>query len=78
MWSGVRALECGASGEDVEAAGFDEGPKPGDWEGELRRRGIEVSRGLLRAEAAEVLREYAAAGRTVYNPTRAPARPTAK
>jgi tRNA(Arg) A34 adenosine deaminase TadA len=70
MWSGVRALECGASGEDVEAAGFDEGPKPSDWEGELRRRGIEVSRGLLRAEAAEVLREYAASGRHVYNPTR--------
>lgn len=70
MWSGVRALECGAAGEDVEAAGFDEGPKPRDWEGELRRRGVEVTCGLLRAEAAEVLREYAASGRHVYNPTR--------
>lgn len=69
-WSGVRALECGASGPDVEAAGFDEGPKHDGWEGELRRRGIEVTRDVLRTEAAEVLREYAAAGRTVYNPTR--------
>ncbi|HSM92577.1 MAG TPA: hypothetical protein VLT47_06770 [Anaeromyxobacteraceae bacterium] len=70
LWSGVRGLECGASGDDVEAAGFDEGPKPEDWEGELRRRGIGVARGILRAEAAEVLRAYAAAGRRVYNPTR--------
>lgn len=69
-WSGVRALECGASGDDVEAAGFDEGPKHDGWEGELRRRGVAVTRDLLRAEAAEVLREYAASGRTVYNPTR--------
>ena len=69
-WSGVRGLECGATGDDVEAAGFDEGPKPSDWEGALRRRGIEVARGILRAEAAEVLREFAAAGRHVYNPTR--------
>jgi tRNA(Arg) A34 adenosine deaminase TadA len=69
-WSGVRALECGASGEDVEAAGFDEGPKHDGWEGELRRRGVTVTRDLLREEAAEVLREYAAAGHMVYNPTR--------
>ena len=69
-WSGVRALECGASGEDVEAAGFDEGPKHDGWAGELRRRGMTVTRDLLRAEAAAVLLEYAAAGRHVYNPTR--------
>lgn len=69
-WSGVRSLECGASGDDAEAAGFDEGPKHEGWDGELRRRGVAVVRDLLRAEAAEVLREYAAAGRHVYNPTR--------
>jgi tRNA(Arg) A34 adenosine deaminase TadA len=70
IWSGVRALECGARGEDVERAGFDEGPKHEGWDGELRRRGIAVTRDLLRPEAAEVLGEYAAAGRHVYNPTR--------
>lgn len=69
-WSGVRSLECGANGDDAEAAGFDEGPKHEGWDGELRRRGVAVVRDLLRAEAAEVLREYAAAGRHVYNPTR--------
>jgi len=69
-WSGVRALECGASGEDVEGAGFDEGPKHDGWADELRRRGIAVTRDVLRARGAEVLREYAAAGQQVYNPTR--------
>lgn len=69
-WSGVRTLECGARGEDVEGAGFDEGPKHDGWAGELRRRGLVVRRDVLRAQAAEVLREYAAAGRHVYNPTR--------
>jgi tRNA(Arg) A34 adenosine deaminase TadA len=70
VWSGVRRLECGARGEDVEAAGFDEGPKPEDWIAELRSRGIEIARDLRRAEATAVLRDYAAAGRAVYNPTR--------
>jgi tRNA(Arg) A34 adenosine deaminase TadA len=69
-WSGVRALECGASGEDVERAGFDEGPKHDGWPSELRRRGIAVTRDVLRAQCAEVLREYAEAGHHVYNPTR--------
>lgn len=69
-WSGVRALECGANGEDVESAGFDEGPKHDGWPEELRRRGVAVTRDLLRREAAAVLREYAEAGRHVYNPTR--------
>ena len=70
IWSGVRALECGARGEDVELAGFDEGPKHVGWDAELGRRGIAVTRDLLRAQAAEVLREYADEGRHVYNPTR--------
>lgn len=69
-WCGVRALECGASGEDVERAGFDEGPKHDGWAEELRRRGIAVTRDVLRLQSAEVLREYAEAGRHVYNPTR--------
>jgi tRNA(Arg) A34 adenosine deaminase TadA len=69
-WSGVRALECGARGDDVEAAGFDEGPKHDGWPGELRRRGVAVTQDLLRADAAAVLREYADAGHHVYNPTR--------
>ncbi|MBI4998348.1 MAG: nucleoside deaminase, partial [Rhodocyclales bacterium] len=44
-WSGVRRVVCAATGTDAEAIGFDEGPKPADWSGELRRRGIEVVEG---------------------------------
>lgn len=67
LWSGVRYLSCGARGEDVTALGFDEGPKPPDWIGELRRRGIEVSPDVLRDEACLILRDYQAAGRPIYN-----------
>ena len=67
LWSGVRHLSYGARGEDVSALGFDEGPKPPDWIGELRRRGIEVSSDVLRDEACVILREYQAAGRPIYN-----------
>lgn len=68
LWSGVRHLGYGARGEDVVALGFDEGPKPADWAGELARRGIAVSPDLLRDEACAVLRDYRAAGGTIYNP----------
>lgn len=66
-WSGVRRVVCAATGVDAEAIGFDEGPKPADWAGELRRRGIEVVEGTLRAEAVEVLRAYRQIGGTIYN-----------
>ena len=32
VWSGIDALICGATTADVERIGFDEGPKPKDWE----------------------------------------------
>jgi tRNA(Arg) A34 adenosine deaminase TadA len=66
-WSGVQRVVCGASGADAEALGFDEGPKPADWVGEMRRRGIEVVEGVLRAEAIAVLQSYRAAGGRIYN-----------
>ncbi|WP_324780737.1 nucleoside deaminase [Thiobacillus sedimenti] len=71
LWSGVRILSVGARGEDVTAQGFDEGPKPADWVGELRHRGIEVHGDVLRDEAREVLRAYQAAGGPIYNARRA-------
>jgi len=70
LWSGVRYLVCGARGEDVTAVGFDEGPKPQDWVGELRRRGIEVRSDVLRDQACELLRAYQAAGGPIYNASR--------
>jgi len=69
-WSGVRRVTCGARGQDACAIGFDEGAKPADWIAELRRRGIEVVRDVLRDEAQAVLRQYAEAGGTVYNAQR--------
>ena len=67
-WSGVRGLVTGARGEDAEAIGFDEGAKPPDWVRSLEKRGITVTRDVLRDEAAAVLREYAASDGEIYNP----------
>lgn len=67
LWSGVRVLSFGTRSEDVVAQGFDEGPKPADWVGELHRRGIEVHPDVLRDEARDVLRAYRAADGAIYN-----------
>lgn len=67
-WSGIKSLLCGAREEDARAVGFDEGAKPDDWLGELQNRGITVTRDILRTEAAQVLKNYAAANGTIYNP----------
>lgn len=66
VWAGIDRLLIGARAEDVEAlAGFDEGPLPADWIGELNRRGIAVVRDLRRDEACAVLADYARSG-SVY------------
>lgn len=67
-WSGVKKVVCGATKEDAEFAGFDEGARPSTWIADLNDRGIEVLTGVLRQEAAEVLKDYAASGQTIYNP----------
>ncbi len=66
-WAGVSALEYGAAREDVEAIGFEEGPFPLDWRGELERRGIRVRGPLLREAATEVLGVYVRRGGELYN-----------
>ncbi len=66
-WSGVSRLVVGARREDVERAGFDEGAKPENWPDELLLRGIETIRDVERAEAAQVLADYAKAGGLIYN-----------
>jgi tRNA(Arg) A34 adenosine deaminase TadA len=66
-WSGITALSCGARSEDVEAIGFDEGPKPADWVAALTARQIEVTRDVLRDEAVAVLARYRDAGGVIYN-----------
>jgi tRNA(Arg) A34 adenosine deaminase TadA len=67
LWSGVRHLVCAASGEDVVALGFDEGPRPADWRAELHGRGIGLTLGLMREAACTILHAYRAAGGPIYN-----------
>ncbi len=66
-WSGIARLLIGARGDDAQAIGFDEGEKPARWQEALAARGITVVRDILRAEAADVLRSYAARGGMIYN-----------
>lgn len=67
VWAGIDRLLVGARAADVEAlAGFDEGPLPQDWVGELERRGIGVVRDVLRNQACDVLRAYGDAGGERY------------
>ncbi len=68
IWSGVRALVIAGSDNAVETiTGFDEGPMPADWIGELNKRGISVQDNLLRDEAIAVFEAFRDSGATVYN-----------
>lgn len=61
LWAGIDELLVAARRKDTELlAGFDEGPMPADWVGELSRRGISVVRDLRRRAACAVLQRYAA------------------
>lgn len=63
VWAGIDELLVGARSDDVQdLVGFDEGPLPADWIGELERRGIRVQRDLQREAAREVLRAYGGNG----------------
>lgn len=63
IWAGIDELLIGARAEDAETlAGFDEGPLPADWIGELERRGVAVRRDILRDDACRVLAAYGASG----------------
>jgi tRNA(Arg) A34 adenosine deaminase TadA len=68
LWSGVTRLTYAATAADVQGIlGFDEGPLPRDWQGELNKRGITVVGEFLRAEAVAVLALYKKLAGTVYN-----------
>ena len=54
-WSGITRLVCGARDEDARSIGFDEGPKLPNWQEALEKRGILVSRDVLRGEAVACL-----------------------
>lgn len=65
-WSGIKSLVCGASGQQAEAIGFDEGTKPEPWSETLKARGIEVQRGVLQEEANQILVDYRTQGGVIY------------
>ncbi|MFW6202118.1 MAG: nucleoside deaminase, partial [Gemmatimonadota bacterium] len=67
LWSGVGRLVAGATREDAERLGFDEGPVFEESYAYLERRGIEVVRGLRREEARRVLELYVEKGGLIYN-----------
>ncbi|KFN43372.1 nucleoside deaminase [Arenimonas oryziterrae] len=63
IWGGIDELLIAARADDVQTlAGFDEGPLPADWSGELEKRGIAVQRDLMREHACDVLRTYGESG----------------
>ncbi len=65
-WSGLRHVVCGASGDDAEAAGFNEGCKPEPWQRALTERGITLQTGVEKERAAAVFSAYLARGGTIY------------
>lgn len=67
-WSGVARVLFAATRADVEAVGFDEGPRPASWRKALGGRGIRVEGPRQRARGRAVLEAYAAAGGVVYSP----------
>lgn len=67
LWSGLRRVIFAARRDDAEALGFDEGPVFPDTFAYLRRRGVSVEAGPLRAEARAVLADYRAGGGAIYN-----------
>lgn len=68
LWSGVRSLAIAGVGPELEAiTGFDEGPVHPEWDQELEKRGIELINNVLREEALQVYRDFAASGAFVYN-----------
>ena len=58
LWSGVRRLVAGAGRDDAAAIDFDEGPVFAESYAYLESRGITITRGVLRAEAAAILELY--------------------
>ena len=67
LWSGVTRVVCGASREDANRIGFDEGPVFPESYRYLETRGIMVVHGVLRAEAGAVLDAYGTGGGLIYN-----------
>src|SRR6185436_13118253 len=67
LWSGVRRVITGAGRDDAAAVDFDEGPVFPESYAYLEARGIAITHGLLREEAAAVIELYRKQGGPIYN-----------
>jgi len=67
-WAEIRRIVSAALREDAEAVGFSEGAGCGELKAEMAARGVEFESGMMRVEAATVLRAYAASGAPIYGP----------
>jgi tRNA(Arg) A34 adenosine deaminase TadA len=67
-WAGVHRIVCAAHREDAEAVGFNEGEGCDALRAGMTARGVRYERGLMRAEAAAVLRDYVSGGGRIYGP----------
>jgi tRNA(Arg) A34 adenosine deaminase TadA len=67
LWSGVRRMVTGADRDDATALSFEEGPVFPQSYVYLQERGVEITRSVLRQEAAAVLELYRRQGGQIYN-----------
>ena len=67
LWSGVRRVLCGATRDDAMLLQFEEGPVFASSWAYLKRKGLEIHRGVLREEAAAVFELYRTQGGAIYN-----------
>ena len=67
LWSGVRRVVSGATGDDARELDFDEGPVFTETYRYLEDRGIEIVRNVLGDEARAVLTLYRERGGPIYN-----------
>lgn len=65
-WSVVTRLVCGASRDDAQRIGFDEGPVFPESYAYLEARGMMVRRQVLRNEARAVIDSYAQGGGLIH------------
>ncbi|HVY90852.1 MAG TPA: nucleoside deaminase [Hyphomonadaceae bacterium] len=67
-WAGIVRIVSAALREDAEGIGFAEGSGVNELRAEMAGRGVKFESGLLREEAAKVLRNYRAGGGRMYGP----------
>lgn len=67
LWSGVKRILWGAHRDDARRLNFEEGPVFPESHTYLEARGIEIVRGVLHAEANEVLELYRKSRGVIYN-----------